>query len=101
MRYQWLLLDADGTLYDYDGAESTALRETFLQTGHAFRRMGQPKKGEVLMVGDSLAADMRGAIDYGIDACWFNPQGLDCPPDVRVQYEIRSLSELAAVVRSA
>jgi YjjG family noncanonical pyrimidine nucleotidase len=31
--YQWLLFDADGTLFDFDRAESAALR-------HAFERMG-------------------------------------------------------------
>ena len=28
-RYSWLLFDADGTLFDYDKAESTALRDVF------------------------------------------------------------------------
>lgn len=27
--YQWLLFDADGTLFDYDAAEASALREAF------------------------------------------------------------------------
>jgi len=31
MRYKWLLLDADGTLFDYDKAEAKALRRTFAQ----------------------------------------------------------------------
>jgi len=34
MKYTWLLFDADGTLFDYDRAEATALRRTFEQTGH-------------------------------------------------------------------
>ena len=33
MRYQWLLFDADGTLFDYDNAESTALKKTFEDFG--------------------------------------------------------------------
>jgi len=41
----------------------------------AFRRMGSPAKSDVLMIGDSLTADIRGGIDYGIDTCWFNPMG--------------------------
>jgi 2-haloacid dehalogenase len=36
MNYKWLLLDADGTLFDYDRAEKTALRRTFEQMGHGF-----------------------------------------------------------------
>lgn len=30
MKYHWLLFDADGTLFDYDKAEASALRRTFL-----------------------------------------------------------------------
>jgi YjjG family noncanonical pyrimidine nucleotidase len=29
MKYEWLLFDADGTLFDYDAAEKTALSSTF------------------------------------------------------------------------
>lgn len=37
MGYRWLLLDADGTLFDYDRAEMSALRLTFEAAGHPFR----------------------------------------------------------------
>jgi len=33
MRYKWLLLDADGTLFDYDQAEASALEESLEQIG--------------------------------------------------------------------
>lgn len=60
----------------------------------AFRRMGSPAKDEVLMIGDSLTADIRGGIDYGIDTCWFNPRGDAAPTDLGITYDIRSLTEL-------
>ena len=60
----------------------------------AFRRMGEPAKEAVLMIGDSLTSDMRGAARYGIDACWFNPEGAPHDPQVPVRYEIRALREL-------
>ena len=34
--YQWLLFDADGTLFDYDQAEKNALQTTFVQLGYPF-----------------------------------------------------------------
>jgi 2-haloacid dehalogenase len=37
VRYQWLLLDADGTLFDYERAETEALRLTFAAAGHPYR----------------------------------------------------------------
>ena len=36
MTYQWLLFDADGTLFDYDQAERNALQNTFSQLGYPF-----------------------------------------------------------------
>ncbi|MBU0596271.1 HAD-IA family hydrolase, partial [Candidatus Bipolaricaulota bacterium] len=64
----------------------------------AFRQMGNPAKDEVLMIGDSLTADIRGGIDYGIDTCWFNPHGGETPTDLEVTYDIRALDELLAIV---
>lgn len=64
----------------------------------AFRRMGSPTVGEVLMIGDSLTADIRGGIAYGIDTCWFNPRGDAAPNGVRITHEIRALAELLAIV---
>jgi putative hydrolase of the HAD superfamily len=50
------------------------------------------KIGESVMIGDSLEADVRGALNFGMDAIYFNPNKLDKPDDVPIQ--IHSLSEL-------
>ena len=36
MRYTWVLFDADGTLFDYARAESTALERAFAHNGYRF-----------------------------------------------------------------
>jgi 2-haloacid dehalogenase len=36
-RYRWLLFDADGTLFDYDRAERTALKQALAQIGVSFQ----------------------------------------------------------------
>ena len=36
MTYTWLLFDADGTLFDYDRAEATALEQAFAECGTEF-----------------------------------------------------------------
>ena len=36
MTYTWILFDADGTLFDYEKAEASALAQTFEQFGHGF-----------------------------------------------------------------
>ena len=42
---------------------------------HAFDLMGMPVKERVLVVGDSLFADIHGGMQFGFQACWFNPDG--------------------------
>ncbi len=65
-----------------------------------FLRMGNPPRNEVLLVGDSLASDMRGGADYGLDTCWFNPSGGTRDEDIRITYEIGDLSDLPGIVQA-
>jgi putative hydrolase of the HAD superfamily len=58
---------------------------------HALNLAGATKS-ESLMIGDSLEADVRGALDFGMDAIYFNPAGLEKPDDIPVQ--INHLKEL-------
>jgi 2-haloacid dehalogenase len=60
----------------------------------AFARLGHPAKHEVLMIGDGWASDIEGAVQYGIDACWFNPARKPRPSDLALAGEIASLHEL-------
>ena len=53
-------------------------------------------KNESLMIGDSLEADVYGALNFGMDAIYFNPNGLDKPDDVPVQ--ITYLKELTLLL---
>lgn len=62
---------------------------------HAITLAGCDKNG-CLMIGDSIEADIRGALSYGMDAIYFNPAGLEKPEDVPA--EIRSLKELVELL---
>ena len=50
-----------------------------------------------LLIGDSPSSDLRGANNYGIPCCWYNPQGLARPDGLRIDYEIRDLTELLPI----
>lgn len=65
---------------------------------YAFKEMGQPETREVLIVGDNLNADIRGALEYGVDACWFNPEGKARFLPVEPTYEIKHLKELSVLL---
>ena len=56
------------------------------------------ERGESIIVGDSLSSDIRGGINAGIKTCWYNPKGELCGEDTVPDFEIRSLSELPALL---
>lgn len=62
-----------------------------------FQDIGQPPKESVLIIGDSLSADMRGGLDYGIDTCWYNPEGKTS--DLALTYQIARLKELISLLK--
>jgi putative hydrolase of the HAD superfamily len=53
-------------------------------------------KDESLMVGDSIEADIRGALNFGMEAIYFNPNNKEKPADVL--REIHSLGELTQLL---
>jgi len=64
----------------------------------AFEQLGQPPKKSALMIGDSLTSDIRGAVDYEIDACWFNWRRSAGALGTVVTHEITALEQLLAIV---
>lgn len=64
----------------------------------ALERLGRPPRERVLMVGDGLQTDIRGALAAGLPACWYNPAGLAPAADLAPTYEIRRLAELVGLV---
>lgn len=47
-----------------------------------------------LVIGDSLATDIRGANNAGLPCCWFNPKKAAAPADLRIDHEIWDLRQL-------
>ena len=51
-----------------------------------------------LVIGDSLATDIRGANNAGLPCCWVNTARKPRPADLRIDYEIHDLRALLTVV---
>lgn len=51
-----------------------------------------------LMVGDSLSSDIQGAINAGLNCCWYNPKGLSNEDGYDIDYEISDLRELKNIL---
>ncbi len=53
---------------------------------------------ECLMVGDSITNDIVGALDAGMDVCYYNIRSKIIPEGVSVNYEIKSIEELLNIL---
>jgi 2-haloacid dehalogenase len=62
----------------------------------AFEKMGRPDRTEVLIIGDSLSADMQGGLNYGIDTCWFTPE--KAVTDLPITFTIHDLKQLQSIL---
>jgi putative hydrolase of the HAD superfamily len=61
---------------------------------HALNLAGA-QKHESIMIGDSLEADVYGALHFGMDAIFFNPMNAPKPEDVPLQiHHLKELTEL-------
>jgi 2-haloacid dehalogenase len=63
---------------------------------HALRQLGHDDRSTVLMVGDSLASDIQGGCNAGMQTCWLNPSGAANGTAIEPTFEIASLAELRA-----
>lgn len=59
-----------------------------------FAQIDDFSKERSLLIGDSLASDIQGGINAGIDTCWFNPDSTANHRGIAPTYEIRKLTDL-------
>ncbi len=65
---------------------------------YALSRIPGASRQNVLVIGDSLATDIRGANNASLPCCWFNPGKLPAPADLRIDYIIHDLCQLPDIV---
>lgn len=66
---------------------------------YAFSQMDDLDKTKILMVGDTLASDILGGYNSGIDTCWFNHANLENDTNIQPTYEIKDIRELVGIVQ--
>ncbi|MCL2171000.1 MAG: YjjG family noncanonical pyrimidine nucleotidase [Defluviitaleaceae bacterium] len=65
---------------------------------YVFSRIPKIAKEKILIIGDSLANDIAGGNNAGIDTCWFNENENENHTNTIPTYEIKKLSELQKFV---
>ena len=66
----------------------------------AFAQISDFDPEKALMVGDSLSSDIKGGNNAGIRTCWVNPGHAPRKPDIHVDYEMESLSQLPGLLEN-
>ena len=56
--------------------------------------IGNQDKSSLLMIGDDLSSDIQGAINVGINSCWFNQKGKENSLGIKPTFTIYSFEEL-------
>jgi YjjG family noncanonical pyrimidine nucleotidase/nucleoside triphosphatase YtkD len=65
---------------------------------HVFEAMQITDKSKVLMVGDSLVADIIGGNNAGIATCWYNPKGKVNDKKIHADFIINRLDQLNPII---
>lgn len=65
----------------------------------ALSQVNHRDKSSVLMIGDSLKADIKGAVDAGIDACWVNLKNHPEPEIPTYKFVVHQLAELQEILK--
>lgn len=60
--------------------------------------MSLPQSARIVVVGDSLTADILGAVNAGLDSIWYNPNGLPGRPDIVPTFEVRSFDQVLHLI---
>ena len=66
--------------------------------GAVLSAMSLPPSARIVVVGDSLTADILGAVNAGLDSFWYNPNGLPGRPDIVPTFEARSFDQISHLI---
>lgn len=61
-------------------------------------KIEEKNRSKILLVGDSLSSDIKGANMAGIKACWYNPKEKELPAEYSVDYEITDLHQVYEIL---
>ena len=51
-------------------------------------------KSQAIIIGDSLSSDIKGGLNFGIDTCWYNPNGVKAPEDMEITFVASSFEQV-------
>ena len=67
---------------------------------HCFMKIPVFQRESAVIIGDSLTSDIQGGINAGIQTIWFNPSKVANSSDIYPDYEVSSLQDIPALLKS-
>lgn len=65
---------------------------------YTFKTIDKPSKDSAIIIGDNIGSDIRGGVDYGIDACWYNPSEKKSFGGVEATHTIKHLDDFRGII---
>ena len=65
---------------------------------YCFDSLDHPPKEEVILIGDSISADISGGINYKIQTIWFNKNNETCPDNIKPTHIVGALAEIEDII---
>jgi len=62
------------------------------------KRIGNPDPSAIMIIGDSLSADICGGINSGLKTCWFNFKNDAAPKDIKPDFIVNELKEITNIL---
>ncbi len=62
--------------------------------------LGTLSKEDTIVIGDSLTSDIKGANNYGLDSCWYNPKAKSLSSVAEPTYIAHSFDEVYSVIEN-
>ena len=61
---------------------------------YCYEKIGRPPKEDLILIGDSLSADIKGGNNFGIDTIWFNKNSDPESDTIKATYTVTHLKEI-------
>lgn len=65
---------------------------------YCLSKIDEKDRSKILLIGDSLSSDIKGANVAGIKACWYNPKEKDLADGYTIDYEISDLHQVFEIL---
>jgi 2-haloacid dehalogenase len=65
-----------------------------------FKIIGNEKRCESIIIGDSLTSDIKGGINAGILTCLYNPKNKEIQGEIKPHYTVSSLDEIPSLLEN-